>query len=74
MLRRTLLTSVVASASFVGTLVFAPAVTRIGERLATAQSETEGVSAPALQAKSADPCRSTAREDHCRASPRRVPI
>jgi hypothetical protein len=58
MLRWTLLTSAVASASFVGTLVFSPAVVSLGERFAIGQAATEVVSAPPAQAAVADPCRS----------------
>ena len=45
MLRLTLLTSAVASATFVGTLAFAPAVVELGERLGLGQVESLRVSA-----------------------------
>ena len=48
MLKLTLLTSAVASATFIGTLAFAPAVIEVGERLGFVQSESPQVIAPAV--------------------------
>ena len=46
MLKLTLLTSAVASATFIGTLAFAPAVISVGERLGFGGAEIDRVSAP----------------------------
>ena len=46
MLKLTLLTSAVASATFVGTLAFAPAMIDVGQRLGFGGAEITRVSAP----------------------------
>jgi hypothetical protein len=48
-LKLTLLTSAVASATFVGTLAFAPAIIDVGQRLGFGGAEIERVSAPRTQ-------------------------
>lgn len=45
MLKLTLLTSLIASATFVGTLAFAPAVIDVGQRLGFGRAEVARVSA-----------------------------
>jgi hypothetical protein len=55
-LRLTLLVSAIASATFAGTLAFAPAVMEIGQRVLTAQTEsTISVSAPAQPIRQCGP-------------------
>ena len=49
MLKLTLLTSAVASATFVGTLAFAPAVIDVGKRLGFGGAEIERASVPRSQ-------------------------
>ncbi len=57
MLKFTLLISAVASATFVGTLAFAPAVIDFGERLGFGRAEITRASAPPLQVTVDRECR-----------------
>jgi len=55
-LRLTLLTSAVASATFVGTLAFAPAVISVGQRLGLAQAELARETSPPVATKQIREC------------------
>jgi hypothetical protein len=58
-MRLTLLTSAIATMTFVATLAFAPAIAAVGERLGYGQAEVTRASAPVVKVVADRECRST---------------
>jgi len=58
-MRLTLLTSAIATVTFLATLAFAPAIADVGERLGVGQSEVARLSVPPVQVVEDGGCRSS---------------